>query len=102
MSVTPTLQVLFQPLAPITFEGGDGQMNAKTKGLLLALVIVGIGVSMIATTQALAYSNQTVPNPSGTLNDDSCGYNTETHQYQYRNHTMQTYPMSGQHHGCMH
>jgi hypothetical protein len=77
-------------------------MNAKTKGLLLALVIVGVGVSMIMTTQALAYSNRTVSNPSGTLNADSTCYNNGMHQYQYNNQAMQTYHMSGQHHGCMH
>lgn len=78
-----------------------GQMNAKTKGLLLVLAIVGVGVSMIATTQALAYANQTVPSPSGMLNGDSWCYNNGMHQYQYNNQAMQTYHMSGQHHGCM-
>ncbi|MCW4040221.1 MAG: hypothetical protein NWE83_05670 [Candidatus Bathyarchaeota archaeon] len=74
-------------------------MNMKTKGLILAIVIVGVGISMFATTQALASSNQTMDNQSGTQNNGSWCFNKQMHQHQYRNQTMEMYQLRGQH-GC--
>jgi hypothetical protein len=93
---------MFQPLGILTLEGGEGKLNSKTKGLILALVIIGVGISMLATTQALAYSNQTMDNQPGTQNNDSCCYNKQMHQHQYRNQTMETYQLRGQHRWCTH
>ncbi len=77
-------------------------MNIKTKGFILAIVIVGVGISMLATTQALASSNQTMYNQTGTQNNDSCCFNKQMHQHQYRNQTTEMYQLRGQHGCCMH
>jgi hypothetical protein len=76
-------------------------MNVTTKRLLLALVIVGVGVSMFATTHALADSNQNITTQSGTLNDDSWCDNHQMHQDCYQNQPMDMHQLSGQHHWCM-
>jgi hypothetical protein len=86
----------------LTHEGGEGKLNSKTKGLILALVIIGVGISMLTTTQALASSNQTMDNQPGTQNNDSCCFNKQMHQYQYGDQTREMHQMRGQHRWCTH
>lgn len=89
-------------------------MKAKTKGLILTLVIIGIFVSIVSATQVFALSNQRTYNQSlnakqecQRMNEQSdqiryfCCHNGNMYRNQHINQTMEMYQQKEQQRSCM-